>query len=833
MRVSRPATLLTLAFALASVSVPAAAQPADHVGDPAFERVIADIPKVIMSNPAQALASAKTAEGLARRLPDVRRREVALATAKWLQAESLIFLNETAPATGLIEQALAATEKVAPGTKLHGNLLRSRGTVAAFTGKTLQALREYQRAHDVFQRVGEPRNRALTLQDIALIYYDAGDYDRVLEYTRQAEEAYPNDPRLTLTFRNNRAEVYRKQKKFDLAAAEYRAALTQAKKLGSHLLQVRIHTNLAISEAEAGRLPQAQAAVDQASRLAVHGEAAGWRPFVWGAAAEVAIGKRQYREAATLLERTFAGVDLTTSDVQYLEHHQAAARVYEELGDSALALKHLKASQRLESEAQRLTASAASQLMAARFDFTNQNLQIVKLRQEQQARELEAEREGSRTRTILFSVLLIAGAFIVGVLLFGYVAARRSRDAVRAANGSLTEVNDRLEKALKAKTEFLATTSHEIRTPLNGILGMTQVLLADRAVEAGVRERIKVVHGAGETMKALVDDILDVAKIESGELVVHHEPCDLRAILEDAARLWSGQAEAKGLELRLEIAGVPERIMSDTARLRQIVFNLMSNALKFTAEGGVTLRAETEAADGAESLRLTVEDTGIGIPADKLDEIFEAFRQVDSGTTRQFGGTGLGLAICRRIGEKLGGDVSVESELGRGTRFTLHLPLERASAEVADDAVEGESPLAGSRVLLLDRNPANQGVMRLMLCAEGAFVMIAEDAPAAIAALDAGEVGHLLVDAASLADEGVETLSALRELVGSARQAGARCTVLLSPAAAGVSVAEAMMLGASQLVVKPIAAPDLIAALGSLYGDEPEGFVAPALLQAA
>ena len=830
MRALLPALLLP-ALLLAAAASPAAAGPADAA---AFERSVAATKQAMIGDPARALASAKGALELARRLPDARAGQVAIATARWLEGEASIFLNDAAAAAPAIDEALAIAERVSRDTKLHGDALRSRGTIAAMTGRPLEALRDYQRAHDVFQRAGEARSRAITLQDIGMIYYDAGDYSRVLDYTVQAEEAYPRDPMLTLTLRNNRAEVYRKQKRFALAVVEYRAALVQARKLKGKLLQARIYTNLATSEAEAGRLGPAQAAVDQAAKLAADGEGAGWRPFVFGSAAEIAEKRGDFDGAARLLARTFEGLDIDKSDMQFREIHQVASRVYEARGDSALALRHLKAFQRLDSEAQQLTASNASQLMAARFDFANQDLKISKLRQDQLRRDVDAERDRSRLRNILFGGLTLAGAIALGVLLFGFLAVRRSRDAVAAANDSLHGVNSALEKALKAKTEFLATTSHEIRTPLNGILGMTQVLLADRTVEASLRERIEVVHGAGETMKALVDDILDVAKMESGELTVASEPCDFASILDDAARLWSGQAQAKGLELVLDMADAPRRIVSDGPRVRQIVFNLMSNALKFTAEGGVTLRASAEPGpDGSESLVIRVTDTGIGIPAESLSDIFEAFKQVDGGVTRQFGGTGLGLAICKRLAVALGGDITVASVPGQGTTFTVSTPLRRVeeAPEQPGGVVATDTALEEARVCLLDANPLNQGVMRVLLGAEAASVAVADTAAAAVAALD-GPAGatHLVVDAASLVGDGVDLVAALRDVAGAARAAGAHCTVLLSPEAAGISVGDAMMAGASQLVVKPIGAADLMAALRSLYSDDPEPLVAPALL---
>ena len=826
---------VSLAVALAAPAAVVAQTPAAAAGFAAFDAAIARTKEAMMSDPQSALASARSAVALAARLPAGPRARVDAVTAQWLHGEALMYVNDTAAARPIIDAALMQAERVAPNTKLHGDLLRSHGAVMAVTGKVTEALRDYQRAHDVFQRAGQARSRAITLHDIGQIYGDAGDYERTLSYYQQAADVFPGEPAFTLTINNNRAEVFRKQKRYAEAAASYRAALVQARKLGSSLLLTRIWTNLAGSEAEAGRLASAGKAVDQAMTLAKHGDAAGWRPFVFGAAAKVAAGRGDYTRASGFMTRAFQGVDIEKSDMSFRDYHLTASQVYEEIGNIPAALRHAKAFQRLEAEANQLTASAASQLMAARFDFTNQNLQISKLKQDQLAKDVQAERDKSRTRTIMFSGLLAAVAAVFGVLLFGFFALRRSRDAVAAANTSLTDVNGALEKALTAKTEFLATTSHEIRTPLNGILGMTQVLLADRGIDAAVRERIEVVHGAGETMKALVDDILDVAKMESGELTVASEPTDLTAILDDAARLWGGQAQAKGLELVLDMEGVPKRIVSDGGRLRQIVFNLMSNALKFTSVGRVTLFAGVETAeDGAETLAIRVVDTGIGIPLDQQAAIFEAFKQVDGGTTRQFGGTGLGLAICKKLAIALGGDIAVASVMGQGTTFEALLPLVRAEMEPASATEpEHDRTLAGARMLILDRNPLNQGVMRVLLGAEAGHVAVAEAGADAIAALTGPDAPtHVVIDAGSIAGEGIDLVSTLRDLTGAARAAGAHCSLLLAPAAAGLTIAEAMGVGAEQLIVKPIGGADLMAALKSLYGDDPDSLVAPDLLGA-
>ena len=821
----RASPIWPLAAALL-LPLPAAAQSSDPFS--AFDRSVAATKQVMMANPQAALASAEAAVAEARRLPPSQRAQVALLEAEWLRGEALLYLNKPEDAAPLVTAALTRAERLAPNTKLHGDLLRSHGAIAAAQGKNADALRDYLRAHNVFRAAGVRRSQGIVLQDIGLIYFEAGDFARALGYFDQSHDVYGGDATLILTMQNNRAEVLRKQRRFAEAATAYRAALIQARKLDSPLLQVRILTNLAGALAEGGKLEAAATAVGQAIALARHGEAAGWQPFVYGVAARVAFDQGRLPRARQLIDRSFSGVDLKRSEMLYREYHGVAARIYEAFGDETLALAHLKAFARLENEAQSLTSSAASQLMAARFDFANQNLKISTLKQGQLQRDVLLERQRGRLTTLALAAL----AIIAALLAVGFASLRRSRNAVRASNAVLSEVNARLEGALKAKTEFLATTSHEIRTPLNGILGMTQVLLADGRVAGDLRDRIEVVQGAGETMKALVDDILDVAKIESGRLMVTEEDADLRRILVDVGRLWTGIAEAKGLDMVVDVDDAPYRMLTDGARVRQIVFNLMANALKFTAHGGVALRARLDDLDGVRHVVVTVSDTGIGIAEDQHEAIFEAFQQVDGGVTRKFGGTGLGLAICRNLARALGGDVTVESGAFRGSCFTLRLPLKVSDQPSAPAAAAApENLLAGASVLILHPDVAAAGLLRLALAAEGAATSVAADLDAATMILSTGAATHLLCDVDSMAEAG-DGLSALRPVLDAARARHA-FAVLLARSGGPIAVADLIILGADQIILRPIEFDQLAAALATLGGDDPETFVAPGLTRLA
>ena len=813
--------VLQLVLAVLLLSFPGVATAAADDDFARFEASAQAAREAMMGDPRDALVAAERAVAIAADLPGSRRASEAQATAGWLHAESLIYLNRLEDAEPIVESALEKVEAAAPDSKLHGDLLRSQGALRATQGRMLEALRDYQGAFRVFSAAGIERSQAIALQDIGLIYFEAEDYARALDYYRQSAEVYSDDPVLTLTMHNNRAEVLRKQGRHAAASDEYRKALRNARDLDSPLLVTRILTNLAGSQVDERRLGEASESIAEAQRLAAHGDAAGWRPFVDGVAAKLALKRGDLASARKFIERTFAAEDLAKTELLFREYHQTAAQIYERLGDEQAALVHFKAFQRLDAEARQATASTASQLLGARFDFANQNLRIANLKQGQLQRDIQIERQKAGLR----NAMLVAGGVLLSVLLIGFISIRRSRDEVRAANNTLTGVNAELEKALKAKTEFLATTSHEIRTPLNGILGMTQVLLSDRTVTHSIRERIEVAHAAGETMRALVDDILDVAKIESGQMSVTHEHVDLVAILKDARRLWEAQAGAKGIELVLQ-ADVPGPILSDGGRLRQIVFNLLSNAVKFTHSGRIGIEAAACASE-AGTLEIRVTDTGIGIPEASREEIFEPFRQVQGGMARHYSGTGLGLAICHRLAQALGGSLSVESVEGEGSTFTVTLPLEladRGDRSSEDGDVPADAGLAAAKLLLVDADAKNLGVMSILFAPHVAAVTRAASLEEARDEL--GDATHLLVST------GASEPDTLRAFVEAGQSAGLRITLLHAPGD-GSSVADMMMLGADQLVIKPIGSQDLLAALRSLYSGEPETFVAPALLCAA
>ncbi|WEK01699.1 MAG: ATP-binding protein [Candidatus Sphingomonas phytovorans] len=795
-----------IALAMAGVNAPARAQAAAPVmdGGSRFDSMVADAKAMMLVDPGRTIEKAKAAEGEARTLHG-RRRIIAVATAQWLQGEAYLRLNDLGHAQPLIDRAYGAVASGGAPTKLKGDILLSRGGLHTAKADVAAALSDYQAAHAVFRDLGETRSRAVALLSIALLYQEAKDYANGLRYSSQAMEVYRGDPSLLLAIYNNRGVCLKELDRFAEAEKQFNEALALARTMKSPGREVQILRNIARAQLATGKLAAADQTIADVARVS---RAAGMPTDSQdlGLAAQAALQHGDLARATALIERSFAGVDLSTTTLAFREAHQTAYDLFKKTGRQAEALVHLEALKRLDDQTSTLAASTNTALAAARFDFANQELKITKLQAAEAQRKYEAEQARAETQRVVFIGAGVATLIIVSMLAFGLVTIRRSRNEVRAANIDLAATNSALGKALAAKTEFLATTSHEIRTPLNGILGMTQVMLADRKLDEPTRDRIEVVHGAGLSMRALVDDILDVAKMETGNMTIEREPFDLKATLLEVSRMWEEQARGKGIAFALDLADCPDRIEGDAARLRQITFNLLSNALKFTEKGSVRVRAFASEGAGGPRLKIEVTDTGIGIPADKNEIIFESFRQVDAGTTRKFGGTGLGLAICRNLARAMDGDVTVRSQVGEGSVFTLELPLVHAAAA---EAVE-EMPGAGA-LIILDRNPISRSMLRAVLEARAGNVLFAATVDEAVALLAAGGVSRLLIDDATVR-AGEDMPAALAMLAAAATESGT-VSALLWPAPSDDQRAEFLTAGIALVIAKPIAGTALAEAL--------------------
>ncbi len=707
-----------------------------------------------------------------------------------------------------ILQHVAERAEAIGAPHLFAKARKDQGVYLYLEGKFFQAIGSYQDALKVYQALGEELAVANLYNNIGLSYFDGGDLKQALDYYHMAEPIYQQvgstQDNADILF--NIAGIYLKQTRYDTALDMYRAAMVFFEKTKDFNGIAQAHGNIAIIYRKQQNYPLAEQenikaiqyfkqqqnlymlSVTQTNLANVYADmnnlegAALYAQYALENAlsiqneyaessalhtlAHVHFYRGEHSEAISLVERSITLARKLNAKGKERDGLGKLSLILAANGEMQKAVETHKAYQALIEKLHDDEIGTSLNAFQAKFEATQLQQQVEKLKQARKLQDLEMASERQQTVLIGLGALVL---FLTGFLIYR----RRVEQAtqlkleaeVKERTLELETMANELSQANQVKSQFLANMSHEIRTPLTAIIGLSEAILRGDIAAEEVDSELNVIHNNSLHLLNLINDILDLSKIEANKLELDEKPCDLHHLLKDVENMFRNQAESKGLTFNLEVNLVePYPVKIDDFRLKQILINLVSNAVKFTEQGVVSIQVGLR----PNGIAFSVRDTGIGMNKAQLKDIFEHFSQGDNTISRRFGGSGLGLCLSQQLAIKMGGYIQVISEPEQGSEFTLQLPCPQVCAsELALSKAESprkaaQNKLSGT-VLIAEDHPDNRRLIVRLLEGLGLTVIAVDNGKDAIEMCLSAHPDLVLLDIQMPQMDGVEALTLLRQ----------------------------------------------------------------------